>query len=220
MTSSSSSARPSEPARPASPGRPKDPAKRAAILAAAQQLFTAQGFDGVSMDQIAAEAGVSKLTVYSHFGDKDALFAAAVRAVCEAQMPPELFIAKVSGPLRQQLLAIAQAFFKLITSDQALAMHRLMLTPGSDPRVREMFWAAGPARVQAAFADFLEGRVAGGELLVPDIPRAASQFFCLLRGELHTRMASRLGPRPTRAEVDSHIDATVELFLRAHAPGP
>ena len=43
-------------------------------------MFTQHGFDGVSMDQIAAEAGVSKLTVYSHFGDKDALFVAAVRA--------------------------------------------------------------------------------------------------------------------------------------------
>src|SRR5690606_22208157 len=61
-------------ARPAaSPGRPKDLAKRAAILQAAERMFLQHGFEGVSMDQIAAAAGVSKLTVYSHFGDKDAL---------------------------------------------------------------------------------------------------------------------------------------------------
>ncbi|HOZ25340.1 MAG TPA: helix-turn-helix domain-containing protein, partial [Thermomonas sp.] len=70
--------------KPAGPGRPKDPGKRAAILDAAKRMFVAHGFDGVSMDQIASEAGVSKLTVYSHFGDKESLFAEAVRAHCEA----------------------------------------------------------------------------------------------------------------------------------------
>ncbi|WP_330970248.1 TetR/AcrR family transcriptional regulator, partial [Lysobacter sp. A3-1-A15] len=64
-------------AKPAGPGRPKDLAKRAAILDAAKSMFTQYGFGGASMDQIAAEAGVSKLTVYSHFGDKETLFAAA-----------------------------------------------------------------------------------------------------------------------------------------------
>ncbi len=74
------------------PGRPKDLAKRAAILDAAKQMFTQHGFDGVSMDQIAAAAGVSKLTVYSHFGDKEALFVEAVRCLCEERMP-DLFVA-------------------------------------------------------------------------------------------------------------------------------
>ena len=57
-------------------GRPKDPAKREAILDAAKALFIAQGFAGTSMDAVATEAGVSKLTVYSHFSDKATLFAA------------------------------------------------------------------------------------------------------------------------------------------------
>src|SRR5690606_41925100 len=73
------------------PGRPKDLAKRAAILDAAARMFTRFGFEGASMDQIAAEAGVSKLTVYSHFGDKEALFGEAVRVVCDSLMPDDLF---------------------------------------------------------------------------------------------------------------------------------
>ena len=64
--------------KPSGPGRPKDLGKRSSILEAAKRLFSMEGFAGVSMDQIAAEAGVSKLTVYSHFGDKEALFFAAV----------------------------------------------------------------------------------------------------------------------------------------------
>ena len=66
----------------------------AAILEAAKQLFAREGFAGVSMDKIAAEAGVSKLTVYSHFGDKEALFAAAIRAKCEEMMPCLLYTSR------------------------------------------------------------------------------------------------------------------------------
>ncbi len=202
-------------AKPASPGRPKDLGKRAAILDAAKQMFTQHGFDGSSMDAIAALAGVSKLTVYSHFGDKDALFSEAVRAKCEEQMPPDLF-ANLEGPLRAQLTSIAHAFFALITSDEALSMHRMMLMQSSDEHVRRMFWEAGPQRVKDAFADYLRQRVASGELIVPDIQRAASQFFCLLKGELHMRMASGLCARPGKQEVEAHIAATVDLYLRAH----
>ena len=69
-------------AKSAGPGRPKDLEKRASILQAAKRLFTTQGFEGTSMDAIASAAGVSKLTVYSHFQDKERLFAAAVECVC------------------------------------------------------------------------------------------------------------------------------------------
>jgi len=207
---------PIEAVKPASPGRPKDLGKRAAILDAAKQMFTQLGYDGASMDAIAALAGVSKLTVYSHFGDKDALFTEAVRAKCEEQMPPELFIAGLEGPLRAQLSSIAHAFFTLITSDEALSMHRMMLMQASDEHVRRMFWEAGPQRVKDTFAGFLRQRVESGELSVPDIQRAASQFFCLLKGELHTRMVSGLCSKPGKPEVEAHIAATVDLFLRAH----
>jgi len=206
-----------EAVKPASPGRPKDLGKRAAILDAAKQMFTQLGFDGASMDAIAALAGVSKLTVYSHFGDKDALFSAAVRAKCEEQMPADLFIADLKGPLRAQLSSIAHAFFALITSDEALSMHRMMLTQSSDEHVRRMFWEAGPQRVKDSFAGFLQQRVTTGELSVPEIPRAASQFFCLLKGELHLRMVSGLCSKPGKQEVEAHLAATVDLFLRAHA---
>ncbi|MGX6446491.1 TetR/AcrR family transcriptional regulator [Patulibacter sp. S7RM1-6] len=51
-------------------------AKRRTVLAAARDLFVSQGVDRVSMDAVAARAGVSKATVYSHFGDKQRLFRA------------------------------------------------------------------------------------------------------------------------------------------------
>ena len=52
--------------------------KRAAILSAASQLFLELGFERATVDRIAQAAGVSKLTVYSHFADKEGLFVALI----------------------------------------------------------------------------------------------------------------------------------------------
>ncbi len=58
------------------PIREKSAAKRSAVLVAARDLFVRQGVDRVSMDAVAAEAKVSKATVYDYFGDKRHLFLA------------------------------------------------------------------------------------------------------------------------------------------------
>lgn len=202
------------------PGRPKDLEKRAAILTAAKRLFPEYGFEGTSMDAIAAAAGVSKLTVYSHFKDKDSLFVEAVRVRCVEQMPPELFELDGTGSVRQQLQSIASAFFALVISDEAISLHRLLTAgTGSSEKLAQMFWEAGPQVVQEAFARFLEREVAAGQLEVPDIQRAASQFFCLLKGELHARMMCGFCAASITPDViDAHIVATVDMFLRAYAP--
>jgi TetR/AcrR family transcriptional repressor of mexJK operon len=201
------------------PGRPKDLEKRAAIFEAAKRLFPLHGYDGVSMDAIAAEAGVSKLTVYSHFKDKDALFSETVRAKCEEQLPPSLFLADLKGPLRRQLRSIARGFFDLIMSPEAIAMHRMIHAQASqNQHLARMFWEAGPQRVQDGFAEFLRAEVDAGQLEISDLRRAASQFFCLLKGEPHAlRMCGCSGPMPA-SDIDAHLDATVDLFLRAYAP--
>jgi len=60
------------------PGRPSDAAKRAAIVEAASQSFFDIGFAATSIEQVAADAGVSKVTMYNHCGDKHSLFTASV----------------------------------------------------------------------------------------------------------------------------------------------
>ena len=219
MSASHPRTAPAEPAK-AGPGRPKDLGKRAAILDVAKRLFTQSGFDGVSMDQIAAEAGVSKLTVYSHFGDKESLFSAAIRAKCEEQLPSALFLAGLEGSLREQLTAIARAFLALITSEEAVAMHRMMMAPGTgDSNVRELFWQAGPQQVKDVFSEFLHGRVARGELDIADVPRAASQFFCLVKGDLHMQLLCGMSCSGPDTDIEAHIDSTVDFFLRAYSTG-
>ena len=209
------------PARPSGPGRPKDLGKRAAILDAAKRLFSTLGYEGVSMDQIAAEAGVSKLTVYSHFGDKETLFVEAVKAHCESQLPASMFAAADAAPLREGLLQIARAFFSMITGPEALGVHRLMCSPQVvESPVPRLFWDAGPRRVQEAVATVLQHHVDSGELAIDDIPRATSQFLCLTKGEAHAQQVFGCAAALEGEALERHLGATVDMFLRAYGARP
>ena len=202
----------------AGPGRPKDPGKRAAILDAAKRLFVSQGFERVSMDQIATEAGVSKLTVYSHFGDKDSLFAAAARAYCDQQLPTELFEPSPEVPLRARLLVIAQAFYAMVSAPEAIAGHRILCTPQlASSELSTMFFEAGPQRVQRSFTALLERRIAAGELDIEDPVRAAGHFFTLLKGEPHAQAVFGYCCSGSPDTPDAHIASVVDMFLRAYA---
>ena len=207
------------PARTGSgPGRPKDLAKREAILRAAMSLFLEQGYTGTSMDTVAQTAGVSKLTVYSHFGDTEGLFNATVQATCASMVPATLFQPDVTAPLRDQLMQIARAVHSLVGSPVSLATQRMLLDPATDPHIREVFWQAGPQPMTAAFVAFLTGHVAAGHLAIADIERSADLFFYMVNGEPLTRLIYGQTPPPGGAASEDHLAAAVDLFLRAHVP--
>jgi AcrR family transcriptional regulator len=56
--------------------------RAASILRAASRVFARGGYAGTSMDDIAAEAGVSKLMLYRHFNSKQELYEAILDEVC------------------------------------------------------------------------------------------------------------------------------------------
>ncbi len=203
----------------AGPGRPKDPAKRQAILLAAQQLFLRSGYEGTSMDAIATEAGVSKLTVYSHFTDKETLYAAAIRAVCEAQLPDLFFDYPRQGDIRQALWRIGDAFCQLINSAESIALHRLLVSmAGQDFKLAQLFYEVGPQRVCEGMAQFLRQASQRGELCIDDPLETARQFFSLLKGDHHFRLLIGYGEVMPEQERQQHVAVIVELFLHLYRP--
>lgn len=201
------------------PGRPKDLEKRAAILAAAARLFIDRGYDATSMDAVAAEAGVSKLTVYNHFSDKENLFREAVAFVGEKYLPHDVFVADRQAPVRDQLHAIARAFLALVLSPESQAVHRMMAADARlSGQLGPMFYDAGPRRVLDQFQAFLAGSVAAGELDVPDLARAAEHFFVLLKGEALNRILWGCPGYCSHGDSEAHVDSVIDLFLRAYGP--
>ncbi|CAI8941298.1 TetR/AcrR family transcriptional regulator [Pseudomonas sp. IT-P260] len=204
---------------PNGPGRPKDPAKRRAILDAAKTLFLSHGYANTSMDAVAAEAGVSKLTVYSHFNDKETLFSSAVMAKCEEQLPPLFFELPAGIPVENVLLNIARGFHQLINSDESVNLHRLMMALGTqDPKLSQIFFEAGPERMVQGMERLLKRINETGALSI-DLPRnAAEHFFCLLKGAGNFRLLYCCGEPLSEEAAESHVQEVVGLFMRAYRP--
>jgi hypothetical protein len=80
-------------------------------------------------------------------------------------LPAELFDPNPGTPLHVRLFEIAQAFYAMVSSPEAVAGHRILCTPQmADSPVPGMFWEAGPKRVQGEFArgDVIAVRSAAG----------------------------------------------------------
>ena len=200
-------------------GRPKDLAKRQSILDAAKSLFLTKGYANTSMDAVAGLAGVSKLTDYSHFTDKETLFSSAIMSKCTEQLPVLFFELPAGKPIETVLLNIARGFQVLINSEESLNLHRLMVALGSqDPKLSQIFLEAGPERVVHEMEGLLRKMDQSGALRIDDPHYAAEHFFCMLKGAPNFRLlfggGEPLGPQ----ESEAHVQEVVGMFMRAYRP--
>ena len=210
---------PEHPLVPAAPGRPKDMAKRQAILDAAKTLFLTKGYANTSMDAVAGLAGVSKLTVYSHFTDKETLFSSAIMSKCTEQLPVLFFELPAGKPIEGVLLNIARGFQVLINSEESLNLHRLMVTLGSqDPKLSQIFLEAGPERVVHEMEGLLRKIDQSGALQINDPHYAAEHFFCMLKGAPNFRLLYGCGEPLSSEDSEVHVQEVVGVFMRAYRP--
>lgn len=198
-------------------GRPKNPQKRQDILEAAAELFPAKGFAGVSMMEIAEKANVSKLTLYSHFADKEDLFTQSVIDCCEQQLPASSFTLAPGLSLEQALRAIGTGFLDLIMDEKSVTLHRMIIQQ-SDSEHAALFFKAGPARMLAEMRHFLDLASRNGSLAIAEPGVAAEHFFCLLKGLVYMRVMMGLGEPPDKAARVKHVIEVVSLFMRAYRP--
>ena len=198
------------------PGRPTDKAKRDAILGAAGASFLEHGFAASSIEQIAADAGVSKVTVYNRFGDKRGLFAAAVERECE-QISTALAVPELpSGALRARLTTIGEAMVAFLSRPEFIRFERRVAAETEhDPAIGAAFLAAGPHRMKRAFAELIAAMGEAGELTVDDPELAAEQFasMCKGMGDLERRFGAPVDDARNR----ERIAGAVKVFCRAYA---
>ncbi len=197
-------------------GRPKDPEKRATIMEAAGKLFLEQGYEGTSLDAIAARAGVSKLTVYSHFNDKAGLFTCLVTNKCKEYAAGKSLEELQQLPTKLALTRLAEGYIKLILNPDVLAFHRLMIADaGDNTELTTLFYDSGPRvaiqEVANIFAEFSNV----GKLHIEDSWSAADHFLSMLRGYIYWRALLNIETQPKQSQLRKHINGCVAVFLRA-----
>ncbi len=165
------------------------------------------------MDQIASEAGVSKQTVYSHFGSKDALFEAIITSKCaELVGHDEDWPVKSEQPV-SVLAAIARRYQRVVLADNSIALFRVIVTECTRfPELAASFHRAGPAAAAARLATYLSdsGLCGSGE---GSARQAAESFYAMLRDDLYIQRLLNMRPAPSMSEVERRAERVAAAFI-------
>ena len=206
--------------RPALETLPQAPGGQKAdlIMKAAKTIFTEQGYGAASMDAIARAAGVSKVTIYSYFDNKERLFAAIIASECQAcidrMAPPDV----KQLPLKEGLQRVGRTFLTFLLSPKTLSVFRTVIAEVSRfPELGRVFYECGPCISREGLAAYLEHAAARGEIELADSALAAKQFLGLIKSDVHIKSLLGLTP-PSSEELDRVVEQAVEFFLRAYAP--
>ena len=187
------------------------------IIHAATELFLQQGFRDTSLDDVAAAAGVTKPTVYSHFGSKAGLLQRIAEAHATARAASVAAALRHTGDPRTDLMTFGEIFSQRVLSDDARSWHRLSLQESAaHPEIGTTLFAAGPARVIQALKTYIKGETMAGRLTCSDPDVAAEQFLGLLIGVNPIRMMAGQ-PLPSKAKLRRNCRAAVDTFLAAFA---
>jgi TetR/AcrR family transcriptional repressor of mexJK operon len=195
--------------------------KREQMRAAAQRLFLQRGFSDTSVDAIAAEAGVSKQTLYSYYANKEDLFADVLRQLT-LDNPRNRLLTIESVPslesreaLRDALTALAQEIVTVMMQPEYLALLRIIVAEiPRFPQLGILFRKTVPEQSMASVAALLERAHEQGLTVAIDRDAAVLMFigtlltYALLHGLL---IADETPHPPTSAQ----LAAIIDMFMRA-----
>jgi len=194
-------------------------AKRLSITEAAEAVFARDGFAATSLDTIACTAGVSRQTIYNHYGDKENLFVAVVRDLTERSNAGLLELVASfpdrPGDLEADLTEFALRLIRTcLCNRDGIALRRLIEAEGERyPELFEAWREHGPGKSWALIGARLARLDHAGLLRIEDPDLAARQFVALAQADI--QMITCLGGRPTEAELRTAAGNAVRTFLRA-----
>jgi len=197
---------------PSGPGRKRSEAKRQAILEAARATFLAQGYAGASMNAVADAAKVSKATLYSHFADKETLFAAMVeeRYAAFAEALPAYDGTRDPA---DALADFARAMVKNIRAPEHAALIRLILGEQARfPVLSDIYFQKGKASAYARTESYIGALARDGDFDIPDTKLAAGIFLGGIKEALYWPVM--FGGKPM-GDDDAVIDQIVSTMIKA-----
>jgi TetR/AcrR family transcriptional regulator, mexJK operon transcriptional repressor len=198
--------------------------KRQAIMEAATQLFLENGYTGTSMDQIAARAMVSKLTVYKNFADKQQLFATMTMTVAQAV---DALVDDITGTLdnaqdlETDLRDLARRYVTAVIQPDVLRMRRLVIAEAPRfPELARSYYERAPERALKTLATGFQRLTERGLLRIDEPLDAAHHFASLILAiPLDHAMFHPKRRLPSVAQLHEHADHAVGVFLAAYGTG-
>ena len=205
-------------------GRPRDVEKMEAVLDAGWALFLKHGVQAASIEAIAAQAGVSKVTLYKYYADKDALFSAAVQREMgriEKSQSVSATRSADGAPLSETLRAFGVGLMLFLCDGPAVDFYSTLAGElRRKPALARAFYEQGPGKTRANLTAILAAAAARGELATGDAEEAAEHFFGLLQGFSNFQLALGIGVQRIRQTIEHRVERAVSTFLRAYGTTP
>jgi AcrR family transcriptional regulator len=201
------------------PRKKKNDGARERILGAAFCTFMERGYAKASTLEIATRAKVSKRELYSHFENKQALFAAGIAGRTNAMQIPLAHpdVTSLDG-LAATLKSLGRAILTGVTDDDVLAVHRLAIAESAHSRdIAETLDRAGRSEILKALTALLARAQTLDLIGEGDASEMAEQFCSVLFSDLLLRLILRVIRRPSAREIARRADIATDLLLRLHA---
>ncbi len=205
---------------PSLPRRQQNRLKRErAILDAALTVFAGQGYSGTTMDAVAAEAGVTKPTLYSYFASKDVLFQAMMLGQRDVML--DVFDHPSPQGMVVDLHRFAWAYANTVMRPDMLSLARLIIGEVSRfPEIGRAYQASGPDHLLRGIMRFLEDRCDAGRLAFDDAELAAQDLWGLILSAPRTQALYMPDTIPDRATLERYITNGLRVFLKAYSTHP
>jgi AcrR family transcriptional regulator len=196
-----------------------DVSKNEAILDAAIEVMAERGLTA-SLEEVARRAGVSKQTIYNHYGSKAEL----ARAIAERRMDEVRSVFDAPGALdrpAETLVGYARLLIGSVLNARGVTLYRMAISAVATlPDMALAIYEAGPRASRRRLAEYLRAEAAAGRIAVDD-PQEAAEFFAgMVLGRFQTPALLGAPVDLGEAAVERAAQEATRRFLKAYAAGP
>lgn len=198
-------------------GRPINQALAQTIVDTAYELFVELGFQAATLDKVAQRAKISKLSIYRHFENKEALFSTAILARCQ-QFAPQTLFEGIQGSAEEQLMAVGSSLLRTLLSPDVRSVEAMIVADKTNQKsLSKLHYEAGPAHVIAQIEAMLCQLHTKALLNVPNPRQSARMFAALFKG-CDLLMITRFDETKANddKEIESYCKSVVAMFIAAH----
>jgi len=193
--------------------------KRASALDAALKVFAENGYTAATMDAIAAEAGLTKPTLYQYFPSKDELFREMMLA------PREVMLMTIDHSSTdchvEQLYEFSWAYAKTVMRKDFLSLARLVIGDAQrNPDLARAYQVNGPDRVLKGLAGFITRQASLGKLVIEDAEMAAEDFWGLILSAPRNRALHNPDAFSDLSQLSKYVHNGIKIFLKGYSNDP
>ena len=187
---------------------------RQCILEQAQRLFSAYGYHGVSIRDIAQACGLSNAVLYYHFGSKRALYFEVLREHISTLAHSLQGAGAIDGSCRERLANMAHAYAQMILEYQDTVQILLRDLAQFDWEEVLQMLPDFQTQIPSAVAAVLEEGIASGEVRALD----AHRVDILLMGMISSLVAFRARQPGVTANLDEDVDLVINVLFAGIGP--